>query len=775
MRTKARPVSQSLSEQSFAALVASVTDYAIFLIDLDGRVATWNAGAQRIHGYRANEIIGAAYEAFYTPEDLARGAPAAALNAAAGNGRYTFEGWRIRKDGSRFWASVVLTAVRNAEFRVCGFLKVTRDMTERRAREALLEGQRRVLEGVANARPLAENLEEIVRMMEAQSRDMKCSVLLVQDGRLRHGAAPSLPEEYNRALDGIAIGPAVGSFGAAAYHRRPVYVADVRTDALWADYRDLARRAGLRACWSTPVCAADGEVLATFAMYYDEPRLPEPGDERLVDVAMQLARVAIEHERAGRRLKESEARLQAFMAFSPMVMFIKDREGRYLMVNDEFLRAFGLTRGEVVGRGDREIFSPEQAERVARSDAEVFGLGGPIQSEETARYTFGERVSIVSKFPIRGARGEVVALGGVATDISERKRAEQSLRESERLLADAQRLAGLGNWEWDLGSGRLLWSEELYRIYGVTPASFVPTYGNYIAAVHPDDRPTVARVIEGAIADRRGFRFSERIVRPDGEVRYLRSVGEPVLDQTGAVCKVFGACLDVTEHVRAETALRRYAEEYQALAGRLVEVQERERRQIARELHDRVGQNLTALEINLDIIMDRLAAGRIDAARERLLESRKVVDAMGATIVDVMDDLRPPLLDEYGLAAALRWSAEAYSRRTGIAVDVHERGDTRGARDPDVALALYRIAQEALNNVAKHARATRVGITLETGAATLRLSVADDGVGFDSSEKSPRRGWGMTTMRERAEAFGGRIEVTSAPGKGTVVAASVRA
>lgn len=775
MRTKARPRSQSLSEQSFAALVASVADYAIFLIDLDGKVATWNAGAERILGYRENEIFGAAFEVFYTPEDRVRGAPAAALKAAAEDGRFSFEGWRIRKDGSRFWAGVVLTAVRNADSTVCGFLKVTRDMTERRAREALLEGQRRVLEMVANARPLTESLEEIVRVIEAQSRNMLCSILLVQDGRLRHGAAPSLPEEYNRALDGIAIGPAVGSCGTAAYRREPVHVADVQMDPLWADYRDLARRAGVRACWSTPVCAADGEVLATFAIYYAEPRLPQRSDERLIEVAMQLARVAVEHARAEKRLRESEARLQAFMAFSPMVMFIKDCEGRYLMVNDEFLRSFGLSRERVIGRSDREIFARDQAEQFTRNDAEVFRLGGPIQVEETARHTTGERVSIVNKFPIRDARGEIVALGGVATDISERKRAERSLRESEQLLADAQRLAGLGNWEWTVASGRLVWSEELYRIYGVTPATFVPTYDNYIARVHPDDRQTVSRAVEEAIAARRGFRFSERIVRPDGEVRYLRSFGELVVDGSGAVTKIFGACLDVTEHVRAEAALRRYAEEFQALAGRIVEVQERERRHIARELHDRVGQNLTALEINLDIIMDRLAAGRIDAARERLLESRAVVDAMTSTIVDVMGELRPPLLDEYGLAAALRWSAEEFSRRTGVAVEVQEHGDRRGARDPDVALALYRIAQEALNNVAKHARATRVEIKVESEATTLTLSIADDGAGFDSDAGPPRRGWGMKTMRERAEAFGGRIEVTSAPGKGTVVTASVRA
>ncbi len=169
---------------------------------------------------------------------------------------------------------------------------------------ALLAGQNRALELVAGNTALADVLDFLVRFLEAQEAGMLCSVLLLDGGRLRHGAAPSLPDAYNRAVDGVAIGYGVGSCGTAAFTDKRVIVTDIATDPLWAPYVDLALGHGLRACWSTPIHAASGEVLGTFGIYYREPGAPRPAHLRLVEVATHLAGIAIERRRKDQALAE---------------------------------------------------------------------------------------------------------------------------------------------------------------------------------------------------------------------------------------------------------------------------------------------------------------------------------------------------------------------------------------------------------------------------------------------------------------------------------------
>jgi two-component system sensor histidine kinase UhpB len=453
-------------------------------------------------------------------------------------------------------------------------------------------------------------------------------------------------------------------------------------------------------------------------------------------------------------------------------MFVKDREGRYRFVNLQFLQRFGLRREQVLGRTDAELFPHGQAAAFSANDAQVLATGVPLQFEETARYVDGERVSVVIKFPVHDTAGAVVGLAGVATDITERKRAEQALREQRTLLEEAQKVAGLGCWDWDPGSGRLLWSDELYRIYGVDPAGFQPSFEAYLERVHPEDRGRVSETVATALIEGRGFHFEERIVRPDGAVRVLRSHGEVVKNERGRALKLLGACFDVTEQKAAEERLRAAAETLSRLSRRLVEAEEAERRRIARELHDRVGQNLSALNINLDIVLGMLGEQAQKEVRVRLRDSLALVDGTLQTIENVMADLRPPLLDEYGLGAALGWHAEEFVRRTQLRVDFEDRARerTRALRHED-AVTLFRIAQEVLNNVAKHAQAQKAKIQLEVKEQQFVLEIHDDGRGFDPAAPTSRLG--MRGMRERAEAAGAAFEVESAPGRGTLVRVSV--
>jgi diguanylate cyclase (GGDEF)-like protein/PAS domain S-box-containing protein len=206
--------------------------------------------------------------------------------------------------GDKTWISTTKVPLRNKHDEIFGVAGMSRDITERRLAEALRDGQAGILEMIAMSAPLEEVLEHLVLLMESQFTGIIGSVLLIdEDGeRLRHGAAPSLPEAYAKAIDGVRIGPKVGSCGTAAYRREAVFVADIMTDPLWDDYKDLAAAHGLRSCWSTPILSHQGAVLGTFALYSRQVREPAEAEMRLIDVATRIAGIAIERKLAEDRI-----------------------------------------------------------------------------------------------------------------------------------------------------------------------------------------------------------------------------------------------------------------------------------------------------------------------------------------------------------------------------------------------------------------------------------------------------------------------------------------
>jgi len=233
----------------------------------------------------------------------------------------------------------------------------------------------------------------------------------------------------------------------------------------------------------------------------------------------------------------------------------------------------------------------------------------------------------------------------------------------------------------------------------------------------------------------------------------------------------------VAESLKAEKALREQQEQLRALSAQLAEAEEAERSKLGRELHDQAGQNLTALSLNLKLIRTLLAAGAQNAQlTERLDDASDLVRETTQRIRNVMEDLQPPALEEFGLAAALRWHTTRFTARTGIAVEVFA-SDSSARKAPQVEIALFRIAQEALTNVARHAQATRVDIQLDLNDDAARMVIRDNGLGFDTSQPGGenRAHWGVRIMAERAESIGGVCRVESVPNQGTKVLVEVQA
>lgn len=246
-------------------------------------------------------------------------------------------------------------------------------------------------------------------------------------------------------------------------------------------------------------------------------------------------------------------------------------------------------------------------------------------------------------------------------------------------------------------------------------------------------------------------------------------------DGAGRAAGRFGIGRDITERKRAEETLKQQSRQLRILSARLSEAEEWERKRIARELHDQVGQNLTVVGINLSIVKSALPAEGTDVLQARLEDSMVLVEEITEFTRGLMGDLRPPDMDLLGLVASVGWYGERFSARTGVDVVV-EGKEIQPRPAPEIENNLFRIVQEVLTNIGKHARAGCARILIEAAGGVIRLAISDDGVGFDPTgvrKAGERNGWGLMTMAERAEAIGGRFLVESKVGEGTRVTVEV--
>ena len=293
------------SEAHFRALIEYGSDL-ITVLDQDARIRYESPSLERVLGYRPDVLLGRAIFDSVHPHDhaLVHAALARALDSPRPTPPVE---WRMRHaDGS--WRVLEAVAKSLAGTDMAGVIVNSRDVTERRRAEALVAAQKHALGMIAEDAPLTDVLDAVVGFLESQAEGALCSILLLDAaaGCFRHGAARTLPASYVRAIDGVRIGPAVGSCGSAAFWNERVVVRDVGADARWTEYSELALAHGLRACWSTPVLSTFGTVLGTFAVYYREAREPTADEIQLVEALSDLTAIAIERKQAAAELRQAK-------------------------------------------------------------------------------------------------------------------------------------------------------------------------------------------------------------------------------------------------------------------------------------------------------------------------------------------------------------------------------------------------------------------------------------------------------------------------------------
>lgn len=360
--------------------------------------------------------------------------------------------YRLRRaDGEYRWVieSGVPRYTGGGEF--AGYIGSNIDITDRKRAESRLAGEKRILEMLARGDSLAEILDSLCRLVEEQVAGVLASILLVENNRLRHGGGPSLPKAYSDAIDGVVIGPATGSCGAAAYFGEQVIVENTATDPLWIDYRDLALPYDLRACWSTPVFSAQRKVIATFAMYYREPKRPIARDREIIERISHLAGLAIERKLAQDALRRSEAYLAEAQRLNHVGSWAYDpATQKALYWSDEMFRIHGFDPQQ--GPPTSEVF----LERLHPDDRESVRAIMLRAASERTEYEVEHRVIRPDGttrhihaigHPVLNLSGNVVEYVGSAVDSTERKQAEEErdrLRQMESDLAHINRVTTMG-------------------------------------------------------------------------------------------------------------------------------------------------------------------------------------------------------------------------------------------------------------------------------------------------------------------------------------------
>ena len=326
--------------------------------------------------------------------------------------------------------------------------------------EAVLDALKMILMGA----PLKEVLTSVTRLIEAHREGMLCSVFLLdEDGlHLRYAAAPSLPESYRAATEGVCIGPNVGSCGTAAHLRQPVFVSDIASDPKWARYRDIALQSGLRAAWSSPIMSHDGNVLGTFGIYYREVRQPGPDEIQLIDYASQIAGIAIERDRSQSALQQAHRELKQLIDFIPQHVIVLDAEGVLLQANQMLLDYHGRTLEELQGAGTDERVKrdvhPGDLERAWSERRDGLSKGVPFEIEKRLLGKDGRYRWFLFRYkPLLNEEGRVARWFATATDIEDRKQAEQRMHNEN--LALREEIDRSAMYETIVGS-----SEELHKV-----------------------------------------------------------------------------------------------------------------------------------------------------------------------------------------------------------------------------------------------------------------------------------------------------------------------
>ena len=444
---------------------------------------------------------------------------------------------------------------------------------------------------------------------------------------------------------------------------------------------------------------------------------------------------------------------------------VEDVEGTLLLTNPALCSMLGYREDELCGMSCSQFDDPENSEEEGILFQQLRdGVIDKYSLEKRyLRKNGGQLWGRLNVSQWRNGDGEAPLVFAFVEDITERKRSEEALRESEERFRLAAQAAKMYAYEWDVQTDTVVRSQEYVSVLGYTYQQKELTRQQILATVHPDDRTLFFGSVDRLTPQNSTSQVSYRVLRPDGSVVWLEKSARGFFDEQGKLLRMIGMVANITERKLAEAALA-------SVSRRLIDAQEQERCRIARELHDDIGPRLAILAINLAQM--QLRPPNSSELPGRMGELQKLTSEIAADIQSLSHELHSSRLQFLGIVAAVRGFCREFGEQQKVEIDVKIH-DLPVPLSPDISLCFFRVLQEALHNSAKHSGVQYFEVELWGTPDELHLTVSDSGAGFDTDAVKASPGLGLISMEERLKLLNGTLSIESQLQRGTTIHARV--
>jgi len=717
-------------------------------LDTEGRITCVNTTELSMLGYGSEEMIGHHVWEFIEEAEIARATFAEKLGGIKplANVERSFR----RKDGTFMEVQLDDQLLNDAGGRFTGIRATMQDITERKQLENALRKERAFL------RTLIDHLPDSVYVKDMASRKLIANLTEVRLSGLKSEAEVLGKDDFalhpkELAERFLADDQVVLQTGQPVINREE-YVIDSQGQKTW--------------------------LLTTKIPLRDE-------SEQIIGL-IGLGRDITERKQLETTLRQSEEKYRELIENANDIIYTVNLSGRFTSINRSGQRVMGYTREEALQMNIAEVIRPEDAERVRQRIAQnLAGHGAPdFELEIFAKDGGSVTMDISSRLILQD--GVVVGFQGIGRDISDRKRTEAELRAREAQLNEAQTIAQMGSWEWDVATNTINWSDALYNIYGIQPQDFLPTFQGYLSRVHPDDRENISELVATALKTGQGCSYGHRIIRPDQSIRFNHVNLRVVLDEAGRPTKLFGTAQDITDRVEMEEELKQ-ARDVAIESGRLKsEFLANMSHEIRTPMNGVIGMTGLLLDTDLDA-EQRDCAETIRASGDSLLTIiNDILDfskiEAGKLQFETLDFLLNNAVEDTIELLAER----AHQKKIELASLIYRDVPVGLRGDPG---RLRQVLTNLIGNAIKFTERGEVILRVEKESETLedvvvRFMVSDSGIGIDeaaqkklfqaftqadgsTTRKYGGTGLGLAISKQLVDLMGGQIGVTSAPGQGS--------